>query len=225
MQNYFGQAIRNNSGEMEQMKKDIWAIFYHLIEDDKKTLEEQHQSCPQDENTWCKFRLDKHNNTASYNNASRLPVAFIAELKPIFERLSNDNLLDRCLSGLTQNQNESINGLLWLHCPKTKFCGKSRVELAVAETTCEFNEGAGCKAVLLDAMNVSISANLLRGLRKEDTRRENNAKRKIKMTTCESRRKLHAKRKSKISDEQPVLYKTGMFGISARSKFLITWYK
>lgn len=27
MQNYFGQAIRNNSGEMEQMKKNIWAIF------------------------------------------------------------------------------------------------------------------------------------------------------------------------------------------------------
>ena len=43
---------------------------------------------------------------------------------------------------ITQNQNESINGVLWSKCPKTKFCGKIKVLLAVSETVMYFNTGA-----------------------------------------------------------------------------------
>ena len=35
----------------------------------------------------------------------------IEELKPVYSRLSEDNLLSRCLDGKTQNQNESLNGM------------------------------------------------------------------------------------------------------------------
>ena len=49
----------------------------------------------------------------TYSDQSRLPEVFREELKPIVDRLYSGTLLERCLQGLTQNQNESINGQLW----------------------------------------------------------------------------------------------------------------
>ena len=36
--------------------------------------------------------------------------------------IKDDNLLIHCLQGLTQNQNESVNNMLWSICPKTVLC-------------------------------------------------------------------------------------------------------
>ena len=67
---------------------------------------------------------------------NRLPLVFEEELKTMFQRLTNDELLKRCMMGLTQNQNESINIVLWSICLKTKFCGIKKVLLAAAEAIC-----------------------------------------------------------------------------------------
>ena len=47
MQNYYGKSIRGNKGDLEGMKKSISAIQHHMIQSDKKSLEQQHQYCPQ----------------------------------------------------------------------------------------------------------------------------------------------------------------------------------
>ena len=80
------------------------------------TFEEQHKFWPA--NSWCKLWTDNNN----YSEKTRLPNVFQSVLKPIFDRLSSDDILSRCLKGLSQNQNEAINGILWSICPKTKFC-------------------------------------------------------------------------------------------------------
>eukprot|EP00794_Sanderia_malayensis_P001550 gene1550-1713_t len=108
MQNFFGQAIRNNSGSKENMKRDIFAILKHMVKDDRIPLHQQHQNCPKDPSSWCKYWSHRD----SYDDDKRLPSPFYDELKPIFHRLSADELLDRCMLGLTQNQNEAINGVL-----------------------------------------------------------------------------------------------------------------
>ena len=68
MQNFYGQAIHNNVGEIEQMRNDIWAIFNHMMNDNEKTLEEQHSLCPTGITSWCKFNrtLYSKNNRISY---------------------------------------------------------------------------------------------------------------------------------------------------------------
>ena len=86
---------------------------------------------------------------------NRLPEAFMAELDPIFQRLSKDDLLDRCLKGITQNQNEAANGILWSKCPKTKFCGARRVRIAACATIAAFNTGAASQAVTLQLCEVT----------------------------------------------------------------------
>lgn len=79
----------------------------------KLPLKQQHKHCPKSPNTWCKFWKDKQDKTKLYNEDNRLPEVFMKELQPIFTRLSNDGLLNRCLQGMTQNQNEAANGMLW----------------------------------------------------------------------------------------------------------------
>ena len=68
----------------------------------------QHQYCLKSSDTWCRYWKDVNEETNTYNEDNRLPSVFAAELEPIFKRLSNDELLVRCLKGLTQNQNEAI---------------------------------------------------------------------------------------------------------------------
>ena len=100
IQNFYGQCIRNYVGDLDGMKEAIWAIFGHMICNDNLTLEEQHNLCPKGKDSWCKYWSDNKN----YDESKRLSAVFIPEIRPIFKDLTNENLLNRCLRGLTQNQ-------------------------------------------------------------------------------------------------------------------------
>ena len=43
--------------------------------------------------------------------------------------------------GATQNQNESFNSIIWSRCPKTGFCSRVSVEIAVSLAVITFNHG------------------------------------------------------------------------------------
>ena len=115
MQNNFGEAIRNNIGNRDNMYNAIWAIFKHRVRNDvEMTLDMTYIQ----EMTGVPFGvalIKKH-----------LPHVFVEQLKPIFTRLSEDKLLDRYLQGLTQNQNEAANQVLWGSAQKLNFVGKTR---------------------------------------------------------------------------------------------------
>ena len=180
--------------DFENMKKSIWVIFKHIIKDDSKSMEEPRS---QTTDMWFKFWHKKIHGSKTYEGVNRLPNVFLKELKPIFTRLSDDALLKRCLHGLTQNQNEAINGVLWANCPKTKFCGVRKVELVVCETICKFNTGAEGRMSILEAIRVKPGRNMLTGFRKDDDDRVKNAERKCSLKTCSDRRKRRRERKSK----------------------------
>ena len=62
-------------------------------------------------------------------------------IKPVFDTLSDESLLQKCAHGGTQNTNESFHHLISERSPKTTFCGHGRIELAVADATVVFNDG------------------------------------------------------------------------------------
>lgn len=99
IQNYYGNATRENSGNLQGMKESIKAIQGHRIVDDGMSLEKQHRHCPKGKDTWCTFWADKHNKTNTYDDSKRLPAVFMKELDPVFTRLSDNALLSRCLQG------------------------------------------------------------------------------------------------------------------------------
>ena len=166
--------------------------------EDDVNLSVQHQFCPKD--SWCRYWADNSN----YSEASRLPSVFNLILNPIFSRLSNEDILGRCLKGLTQNQNEAINGMLWSVYPKTKFCGRSKVLLAVTDTVLKFNSGSGNKLPLLNSFGISPSRNMVQQLYQEDYLRIKNAESKVNIVNRIARRKLRAKKhKQKKAKQKP----------------------
>ena len=135
------------------------------------------------------------------------------ELAPIFARLSKDNLLSRCLKGITQNQNEAINGMLWSKCPKTKFCGARNVTIAVCETIALFNTGAASKAKVMDIFGITPGTNTMKALRLQDQSRIKAASKKVSEKYQRQRQKLRAQKKSK-SDK--TAYQAGGFSLSSQ---------
>lgn len=124
IQGHYGAAIRKNSGGMGKMKKSIWAIFHHR--------EGKHNDC----GSWCP--KDKDLEAA---NKNCLPPFVMEIIKPIFEELSSDALLAKCVHGGTQNANEAFHNLIWYRCPKTTFVGRKRLEIAVYDATIVYNNG------------------------------------------------------------------------------------
>ena len=55
---------------------------------------------------------DRADSTSTYKPGSGLPISTVLKLKPIFEELGHEDLLSKCLHGLTQNQNESFNAVI-----------------------------------------------------------------------------------------------------------------
>ena len=203
IQNYYGKAIRSNKGDLQGMKKSISAIFNHIIRDDNKPLTEHHGHCPKGKETWCKYWNDQINKSNEYNDKKRLPCVFRKELEPLFTRLSDDDLLKRCLMGITQNQNEAINGMLWSRCSKTIFCDKQKVVIATCQTICEFNTGAASRATTMKLCKVKPGANMVEALKKQDTKRIMDAARKVSKKYKIRRRKLRSDKKQ--NQTKPVL--------------------
>ena len=217
IQNYYGFAIRQNKGKLEEMKTAIMAIKYHIIREDGETLEHQHRFCPKGKDSWCRFWKDKGNGTSEYCDEGRLPMVFLTELAPIFKRLSSSELLARCLLGLTQNQNECLNGTLWSRVPKHKFCGRRRVNIAACEAICVFNTGAATKGMMMERLGIPAGQNMIKALRNEDKVRVKNAARKTSIKYRNRRKQLKfMKKKNKASKEQELAYKAGSFGLGSK---------
>ena len=52
-------------------------------------------------------------------------------VKPIFESLSDAQLLGKCFHGKTQKQNEAYNAKTWKRTPKDRFVKLKQFEIAV----------------------------------------------------------------------------------------------
>ena len=146
MQNYFGMAIRQKVGALYAMKKAIGAVLYH-----GSNIEEgvQHSFCPRAISSWCKWQVDRFNETNKYNPRINLPNCIKELIYPIFKDLSSDELLLKCRHGKTQNSNETFHQIIWTKCPKSAYIGRTVINLGVGSAVIAFNVGTeGMKMAL-----------------------------------------------------------------------------
>ena len=211
LQNYYGAAIRNNPSNLQGMQDAIWAIYHHCIIG-KEPLTQQHRFCPKNSTSWCRYQQDVMNKTQTYNELNRLPEVFRDELKPLFTRLSRSDLLKRCLKGITQNQNEAINAVLWKKCPKSVFCGNAKLRNCAAQTVIHWNQGAGGTTTILSGFGIHPGINTVVGFEKENTKRISSASVKISSRYRKRRQVLRQNRKSKPLDTNN--YSSGAFSIN-----------
>jgi hypothetical protein len=74
-------------------------------------------------------------------NKNRLPDYVCDAIQPVFDRLTSNELLMKCLHGGTQNPNESFHSFIWRLVPKSKWAGRKTLEHGVNLATLLFNEG------------------------------------------------------------------------------------
>ena len=102
LQNYYGIAIRSSSGNLQAMKRNILANLFHCASSESRPL---HTYCPDGADSWCSYNRGKANKTTTYKHGKGLPTAdVIAELKPIYAKLGDDELLRKCLDGETKSK-------------------------------------------------------------------------------------------------------------------------
>ena len=166
---------------------------YFIIHEE--SLQYQHRYWPIADNTWCKYQQDMLQGSNKYNKSHCLPYIFQGELEPIFQKLSSAELLSTCQKGLTQNANESINGVVWSRCPKRVFCGRQRFTISVCDAIIQFNEGAKGRKRLFNKLNLEISFNAFTGLQKQDKVRLQQAAVKITDKYKQRRQALRLLRK------------------------------
>ena len=77
-------------------------------------------------------------------------------IKLIYEDLSSEDLLRRCLRPETQNSKESLNCLISTFSPKHIYVGTSVVKLVTSMAACIFNEGSQPILEIISAVGVTI---------------------------------------------------------------------
>ncbi|KAI8759589.1 hypothetical protein BgiBS90_031619 [Biomphalaria glabrata] len=162
------------------MRKAVWATFYHCTSSDESW---NHSYCPEGSLSWCFFKRAEALGVpaASHQEMSSTYLSpLVAEhIKPVYERLTEDDLLGRCTEGQTQNANESAHALIWSRCSKHLFIGKQRVEVSVSVGIGEFNMGSLESKYFLDflKLDVGIHTEILGS--KRDTMRMSKAQRAL----------------------------------------------
>ena len=125
---YYGKAVRAHPNDLDAMRDAVWATFYHATSTDEKP---QHDRCPVGADSWCFYQkalaTGQTPGPHRTNVGTPLSVDVAKPVKEVYERLSHDDLLTRCLCGQTQNPNESLHSKVWAKCPKTGFVCVHRV--------------------------------------------------------------------------------------------------
>ena len=152
---YYGLAIRRNVDSVEGMRKAIIATLDHYCSTDKSP---RHENCPTGADSWCEWRkAEAANQLKTFKNPPRLIDEQIEKhIRPIYQDLSNDDLLTRCLGGHTQNANESFNSTVWRMAPKHLDSGLKIVETASYLAAGMFNEGYSTILTTMQQLQLKI---------------------------------------------------------------------
>ena len=214
LQNYYRGAILNNLGNQEAMNHAIWASLFHCCSTDE---DPHHTRCPDGIGSWCFFKAAIAEGKPPPPHADHCGTAIsrnvFQAIVPIYKRMSSPVLLRKIAHGKTQNTNESLNNLIWVHCPKETFVGKDRLTAAVAEAVAKFNRGNSHIAQVLELMNIPANASTLSALEAMDTVRIKKSQRTAAAATIQARRAKRVKHQLAIArqeDKEGETYGAGM---------------
>ncbi|KAG8238746.1 hypothetical protein J437_LFUL018166 [Ladona fulva] len=136
-----------------------------------------------------------------YKHKDALPQIVIDVITPIYEDLSRNELLERCLGGFTQNNNQSFNSLVWRIAPKIMSDSVMIVEIAAYIATSMFNDGAESHLKIMRAIGVNVGKIAAEYCSREDQRRISGAGRKMQDAMREGRLR---KKQDKLASAEAV---------------------
>ena len=133
------------------MKKAISASLFHVASSAK---ENWHVHCPDGESSWYQFKKDIATAKNTYKPSQGLTKDSIKHIEPIFQDLSQDALLERCLHGRTQNSNESFNSTVWKRIPKATYVSLQTFKFRDFDAVAHFNIGAKAAVIVFEKLGM-----------------------------------------------------------------------
>ena len=132
---------------------------------------------------------------------------------PIFQELSTEVLLKKCLHGRTQNNNEAINGFIWKRLPKDVFVGWYTLQIGVSSAVLNFNSGAHGLVEVFEKLGMSAGFFTEEFCTQRDSLRIEKTKWKMSTEWKGTRKRNRAVRKGfevRDEDKEGVVYESGM---------------
>ena len=139
--------------------------------------------------------------TSKYIEKPGLPIPLRKKLESIFRELSSPELLAKCLEGSTQNNNESLNGVIWTRCPKNVLVGLPVLEMSVSSAILTFNSGKRGIFDVFTNCGLEIGSFTNKFCYKEDAHKVFKANIKSMKVTKKRRKSLRAIRKGFVDKE------------------------
>lgn len=186
------------------MKEAVWASYYHSISTNE---DPQHYYCPDGPESWCKWNRDPDN----HDHQDPIPDAVAQAIKPVYEKLADEQLLEKCLHGKTQNANECFYNSVWRIASKTEFSGLTSLELAVHLAVLKYNEGMSAVQRIIGENPGKYGTSLANRI---DRARVTYSRIKSKPEIKKKRHQLQksrAKRQKKALQREGVVYAPGAF--------------
>ena len=132
---------------------------------------------------------------STYKPSTSLPVAIKREIQVVFQDLSSDELLSRCLEGTTRNLNEAFNEFVWQRCPKQTFVSKQVLESGVYSSVLTYNDGLISLKNVFIKLDIKPGKHFLEGAYARDCLHVENMVQKALNVVKDRRKKLRAIRK------------------------------
>lgn len=116
----------------------------------------KHKNCPTGKDSWCSFQRDKAMKTNLHKPIKNpFTPAIIEVVKPVFDRLGNEQFLVGCEKGFTENANESLHHIIWSMAPKDSYHSPQEISIAIHLGVMQYNSGINkTLAALLQALDV-----------------------------------------------------------------------
>ena len=170
IQNYYGKAIKLYSSDVPLLQKRIMGILLHLSSTDEQL---EHAHCPPGASSWCFWQraIASSKEPGSHKGHETLPVEIGRKLVPMFQRLSDPKLLNRCSRNMTQNANEALHSILWKIVPKSVYVGRKKMQTAMVLAVFKYAMVAPFQIVMCRVMELEPGKILKETAEKKDLKR------------------------------------------------------
>ncbi|XP_077493058.1 uncharacterized protein LOC144104115 [Amblyomma americanum] len=173
---YYGWALKSNDGDVDAMQKAVMATYRHVTSTDEHS---DHSLCPTGDNSWCRQNAARAKGEPEPGHHYNLPKDVAEAMLPVYTRLSERTLLQRCQRGKTQNANESLHSVIWSLVSKEQHSSLVAVQAAVAEAVLRFNTGnLHASSAILQQLDTNITSSGFQRVREKDLRRSASSKKK-----------------------------------------------
>ncbi|GFS17895.1 hypothetical protein ElyMa_006834100 [Elysia marginata] len=216
LQIYYSRAIRQNK-TAEDMKRAILASLFHGYSTDNMP---QHQYCPPGPDSRCFFKRSIGNHLYPTGRIKWVytPLDFDLlhkHLEPLYQRLTNLDLLWRCERKVTQNPSESFHHSVWSRCSKKNLHSLKRVHFAVISAAAEYNRGPAAASTVKNVLGFQVGEDASRlGHARMQKRVERSILQQQQKQNRRRAKRAEAKekaRKEKEAEEGGPAYQAGMF--------------